>query len=121
MVVIATLSAPAGWRWLIGSLWLADCCFSWTRLRRGFARLHAVRLTADGEAWVMLAAGRSERAQLLSGSVVGRRMAWIRLRFRDGSAHAELFLASRAETAAWHRLQLIWRLAKPAFSDPGGP
>lgn len=89
-------------------------------MARGSARLDALRLDAAGNAVGFGPAGGPEPLCLLSGSMVLKRLAWLRLRFADGSTHGELFAGEPGSDPAWHRLQLIWRLNRRAFGRPEG-
>ncbi len=99
--------------------WLGDCAFSLLRLWRGFSATERIRLTNAGAVTVIDSAGRPTGVSLASGSIVGRRLGWLSIRWPDDRWHAELLSAANAESLAWHRFQLIWRLGREAFGHPG--
>jgi hypothetical protein len=51
----------------------------------------------------------------MTGSVVARRWAWLRLAGSDGIRYQELLLANRTDPDGWHRLQLAWQLRRRGF------
>jgi len=109
------------WKPLILFCWWLDCGLQLRQLQRGMRRLAALRLAADGSVRAVDAAGRQAPAALLAGSVVGTRIAWLRVRFVDGGRHAELLLAVHCAPAEWHALQLIWRQSGRFFGQDAGP
>lgn len=115
------LCLPIGWHWRTGLMliWLGDCTWSLLRFERGCARIMGLRLDSTGVVTVAGPDDSSMPTRLVSGSVVCRRVAWLRFRLPDGSQHAELLIAARIRTLDWHRLQLIWRLCKQTFGHPG--
>lgn len=119
MAVILCL--PIAWHWRTGLLliWLGDCAWSRYRLERGSARFRGLRLDSTGGVSVAGPDDSITPTRLVTGSIVCRRVAWLRFRLPDGSQHAELLVAARARAVDWHRLQLIWRLCKQTFGHPG--
>jgi hypothetical protein len=47
-------------------------------------------------------------------------VAWLRVRFVDGSEYGELFHGDPAIDLEWQRLQLIWRHRRTAFGHQEG-
>ncbi len=90
------------------------------RLVRGAARLQKLRLDAEGDVAGLGPDGRFEPLVLLSGSIVLKRLAWLRVRFADGSEHGELFKGDPASDPEWQRLQLLWRHRRGAFGRQDG-
>ena len=103
-------------RGVLCSIWILDCSGELKRLRRGSARICRLQLDANGDIFATGPGGRSEYLELLSGSVVLSRLAWLRLRFPDGSVAAELLAGDPRRDPRWHRLQLIWQQNRAAFA-----
>ncbi len=88
-------------------LWLGSAELA--RLHRGFAACTAIRLTSDGSAGIESGDGSWAPARLESGSIVLRRLAWLRLRTDDGRLVTELLRGDARHCHDWRRLQVIWR------------
>ena len=69
-------------------------------------------LPSAGKVWVTDAAGQRVTATLLRGSIVIRRLAWLRMRLEDGRKYAELVSGNAVEDFQWHRFQLIWKQSR---------
>ncbi len=108
------------WRILLASAWIGENVRECRRLARGAARLKALRLDADGNIAGIGPDGCVESLTLLSGSIVLKRLAWLRVRFADGSEYGELLWGDPAEDLEWQGLQLIWRHRRTAFGDQEG-
>ena len=108
---VIILFLPLAWflRMLLAALFIGESCRELRGLVRGAARLQRLRLDAGGEVTGVGPDGREEAVILLSGSIVLSRLAWLRVRFADGSEHGELFRGNPDEDPEWQRLQLIWR------------
>lgn len=114
-LLLLTLPAPLILRWALLSCWTAS---SWLELLgqwRGTARLHRIRVMADGRVEGIAADGRREMLELLSGSMVLASGAWLRLRFPDGCHAGEWLMPREGEREQWHMLQLIWRQRAGCF------
>jgi len=115
-VIILYLPVPLLWRCAICVLWFADSGRELVALARGAARVRSLQLDANGDIFATGPHGRSEYLVLLSGSVVWSRLAWLRLRFADGSMYAELLAGDPLRDRHWQRLQLIWQQSRGAFA-----
>ena len=109
------------WRFLLISIWFAECLREQKNLRSGASRLSSLALASSGVIVATDCAGNRHALILMTGSAVFRGFAWFRVRFNDGSCYSELFVANRHEPAAWHRLQLLWKQAHKAFGHLPGP
>jgi len=116
-VIILYLPLPLVLRGTICVIWILDCAHELNRVQRGNARISRLQLNANGDIFATRADGRSESLVLLSGSVVLSRLAWLRLRFPDGSIGAELMTGDPLRDPRWQRLQLIWRSSRSAFAS----
>ena len=115
-VIILYLPVPLVLRCTVCMLWFVDCGRELMALARGAARISALQLDANGDIFAIGPNGRSEYLVLLSGSVVLSRLAWLRLRFADGSTYAELMTGDPLRDRHWQRLQLIWHISRGAFA-----
>jgi hypothetical protein len=79
----------------------------WRRQFRGYRRVEAIRIHEDGMLECVGAGGTIEQVSLLGGSIVLPRLAWLRIKFADGSHYGELLSGDPARHPDWHRLQLI--------------
>lgn len=118
--IIAGLPVAAAWRVLGVVAWAVACARELRALARGGRRLRELRLDTEGRITGLSRDGRREPLVLLAGSMVLRRLAWLWLRFPDGSRHGELLAGDPAADPAWHRLQLIWKLRRGAFGRQDG-
>ena len=107
-------------RILLSCAWLGENTRECRRLVRGAARVRLIKLDALGNIAAITADGRSEPLTLLSGSIVLSRLAWLRVKFPDGSRYAELLRGDPARDLEWHRLQLLWRHGRAAFGRQDG-
>jgi hypothetical protein len=85
---------------------------------KGTARVCRICMDSDGGLRGRSRDGGSEPLQLLSGSVVLARVAWLRIRFRDGLRYGELLTGNARTSRDWHCLQLIWRQRASIFGRP---
>lgn len=117
-LLAATSLQPLG-RLMLMVLWLGDCGWALHRLRQGWQPACRLRLTSGGEVQLVADGELPVAVSLRTGSVVTRRVAWLRFARPGGPVQAELFLAAYSENYAWQRFQLVWRLAHGAFGHPG--
>ncbi len=94
--------------WLIGSI------RELSRQSRGVHRIKLIRLEVGG-AMVIDRHGRQAPVQIMSGSVVLPRVAWLRLRFADGLICGELLRGNATVCKQWRHLQILWRQGPAAY------
>jgi len=92
--------------------WLAYNQYELCEVARRSASVARIEINQHGKLWVTDPAGQRRTAELLRGSVVLARYAWIRIRFEDGRKCAELLSGNAVENKQWHRFQLIWKQAR---------
>lgn len=96
-------------RLIVSSGWLGLLFLELYKIRCAYRRYCALRVDSHGNAWLKDRAGEWHGARLLAGSVLLRRFGWIRLASVDGGACAELVRGHCRDSAAWRRLQVVWR------------
>jgi hypothetical protein len=116
------LSLPAAlWlRCLFCGAWLANSVREYRDLRDGAARVRRIALDALDNIAGITPGGQREPLELLHGSVVLSRLAWLRVRFPDGRHYVECLHGDPAADLEWQRLQLIWRLRRTVFGAQDG-
>ncbi len=112
LLLLAVLPVPVGAKLALVLLWLAAAAVEARRLLRGMSRIDRIVMSADGGLRGGRAGQPDRPLELLPGSVVLERWAWLRLRFEDGLAHGELLRRASAGGEAWRRLTVIWRHAR---------
>ena len=117
VVLIMFLNVPILWRLAATAVWMLDCLWGFWALIRGARQVAWLWLDSNGRLDIVDAEGFSRPARLLTGSLVLRNVAWLRVRLPDGRRYAELLIASRVDAGAWHRLQLIWQQCRDAFGQ----
>lgn len=90
-------------------LWLAFCARELMILRRSFISCRRFRVMADGAVLLLGEDGDWRAAELAPGSIVLRRLAWIRCRTDRGDCFSELVSGSCRKSDDWRRMQVIWR------------
>ncbi len=120
LVLILLLPLAPVVRILLSCAWLGDNIRECRSLLRGAARLQLIKLDAVGNIAAITADGRSEPLILLSGSIVLSLLAWLRVRFADGSCYGELLRGNPARDLEWQRLQLIWRHSRTGLGRQDG-
>lgn len=105
-------------RVLFGALWLASGALELRAIVLGMARLDRIRIS-DGRVCGLFGGG-VEPLDLLPGSVVLTRVAWLRIRFADGLCYGELLIGNPRRCRDWHCLQLAWRQRSSVFGRPEG-
>ena len=94
----------------IGSCtWLVWCGWDLVKVSRGYALCCRLRLRANGDVLLLDPQGNWRAARLLAGSILLRRVGWIRVETELGQHCAEPIRGSCRESVDWRRLQVIWR------------
>ena len=88
---------------------MASSWFEFRRLQRGFAICRRIRIHSDGEAAVLNNDGEWLPGALQTGSVLLRRLGWLRIRGASGQVFLELIRGNARQSHDWRRLQVIWR------------
>jgi len=104
------LPLPGWGRLLVAASWATDCGLGLTRQRRGAARVCGLAVSAGPVVAARRPDGGLVELELLRGSRLTSRAAWLRLRHPDGLVHGELVVAAAQQPATWRRLSILWRL-----------
>lgn len=118
IALVIRLPIPAWARFGLAVLWISASLWDIGRISRGNQRVRFIRLTV-GQAAVVDRQGREEPVQIMSGSVVLPRLAWLRLKWRDGLIGGELIRGDPAGHQHWRRLQILWRQGPGTFGGRG--
>ena len=117
-LLVAALPVTAVLRAMLGLLFTASC---WLELRsqcRGMARIDRIRIRPRGPLEGRTTDGERLPLELLPGSVVLDRGAWLRLRFPDGTVGGEWLAPAGGEREHWRMLQLLWRQSGGRLGRP---
>ena len=98
----------------LAMLWLVSQLREISRLARGAGRVIEIRI-GEAAATVVNRQGREEPVQIISGSVVLPRLAWLRFRLPDGLICGELLRGDPASNEQWRYLQILWRQGPGTF------
>ena len=109
LLTITLLSLPLVWRTLAALAWLLLNGRELLLIAKGYKRCRRIRIEHDGAAELLGPDGNWTAATLVAGSIVVRRVAWLRLETQDGRRFAELICYKYAQNEEWRRLQVIWR------------
>lgn len=101
--VVAQLKTP------LCLLWLASAAGELAAYRRGMSRIGRIRIRSERRAQGIDRHGAEQDLQLLPGSVVLDRVAWLRMRFEDGLEYGEVFTGHASGDKEWRHLLVIWR------------
>ncbi len=107
--LVLHLPLHGGLRALIVGLWVVQSAREIQRWTDGAARVARIQVSQSGDVRVTGRDGRVAPGELLRGTLVTRRMAWIRIRFADGRKYGELLRGNAVIDKQWHRFQLIWQ------------
>ncbi len=98
----------------LAMLWLVSQVREISGLARGAGRVKEIRI-GTAAATVVNRQGKEEPVQIISGSVVLPRLAWLRLRLPDGLICGELLRGDPASNKQWRHLQILWRQGPGTF------
>lgn len=108
--VILLMPLAAHWRVLLLAAWLlmlaAELALTW----RAYRDSRGYRLYCDGSIDIMRPDRGRRAAVYAAGSVIGTRLAWLRVRATDGTSWGELIAGNPRKNKEWRRFQVICRL-----------
>ncbi len=109
LVLILNLAVDTGLR-VLGCLgWAAFGRFELRRLEQGFDACAAIRVDSNGDFAVLKNNDNWVPASLMTGSVLLRKLGWMRLQDESGQVFLELIRGNARQSQDWRRLQVIWR------------
>ena len=106
--ILLHLPLMPGVRLLLLAVWLAAAVREIAARQRHAARICLLGIDASGCLYGRDRRGRRFDLELCAGSMLGARMAWLRLSFADGSHYGELLRGDPGDPD-WRRLQVHWR------------
>lgn len=109
VLVILLLPTDLWMRLAACVIWVVTSAREHRQLQRGWADCRALRFTANGELTVLGADQTWRAARQETGSVLLRKLGWIRLRDHRGVVFGELLSGDDRASPDWRRLQVIWR------------
>ena len=109
VLVILLLPTDLWMRLAACVVWVVTSAREHRQLQRGWADCRALRFTANGELMVLGADQTWRAARQETGSVLLRKLGWIRLRDHRGVVFGELLSGDDRASPDWRRLQVIWR------------
>lgn len=107
--VILFLPLALGWRVAAALLWSLLACRDLVQLEYARGRCAKIRVFPQGQVLLYGSDGRLRDASIVSGSIVLRRLAWLRMRLPNGCCYSALLRGNSRESQQWRRLQVIWR------------
>jgi hypothetical protein len=90
-------------------VWVAIGRFELRRLTQGFETCRVIRIDSSGEITILDNDDKWVPARLLTGSVLLRKLGWMRLQDQSGQIFLELIRGDARQSQDWRRLQVIWR------------
>lgn len=114
-LLLRALPVPLPLAAALGILWSASSWLELLALARGMRRIDRIRITPAGEVWAIARDGGRQAIEVLPGSLLLERGAWLRLRFADGGEACEWLTPHDGESEAWRMLQRAWRQRGGAF------
>jgi len=109
LVVILTLAVDASLRAAACLVWFCIAWFELRRLQQGFKSCAGIRIDSNGDIWILNSDQEWLPGTLQSGSVLLRRLGWLRLQSHAGQTFLELVRGNARQSQDWRRFQVIWR------------
>lgn len=114
-LLILLMPLTGGWRLVMCLLWMASSSLELHAQWRGMRRIDRIRIHSGGRVEGLGPGGDWQSLEVLSGSMVLERCAWLRLRFADGLQYGEWLWCDATQAGDWRRLQLVWRQRAALF------
>jgi len=109
LVLILVLAIDVPLRALGCLFWASIGWFELRRLQLGFDSCHGIRINSNGEIMILDMDREWVPGTLQTGSVLLRRLGWLRLQGSSGQLFLELIRGDARQSQDWRRLQVIWR------------
>lgn len=104
-------------RLILAVAWLVHSGLELYGRARASLRVASITINTRGQIRITDATGEAVLAELLAGTVVISKLAWLRMRFADGRQYAELLRGDPLKDIQWHRFQLIWQQRRQTFGS----
>lgn len=119
-VLIVRMPLELSIRGLAFAAWLAASGIQIRRLLAGGREVAKIRVDNAGGVWVSNFRGRWQAVDILPGTMVLRRLAWLRIRLADGRKYGELLAGNAVKDVEWQRFQLLWQQCRQRLAgvDP---
>ncbi len=115
ILLILLMPLSGGWRLALCLLWLASSSLELRAQWAGTRRIDRIRIHSGGRVEGIGQDGDWQSLEVLSGSMVLERCAWLRLRYGDGLHYGEWLWRNGTPAGDWRRLQLVWRQRAALF------
>jgi len=89
--------------------WVAIGWYELRQLQLGFDSCNGIRIDSTGEIAILNNDQEWVPGALQTGSVLLRRLGWLRLQSTSGQIFLELIRGDARQSQDWRRLQVIWR------------
>lgn len=109
VTIILTLPVHPAWRLFAALVWLLPNARKLYLIAKWNKRCQGLRVAHTGDVEIITDRRSSTSAKLVAGSIVLRRIAWLKLESEDGQRFAELLRGKCSQDEDWRRLQVIWR------------
>jgi len=109
LTVILVLAIDVPLRALVFLIWASSGWFELRRLQLGFDTCHGIRIDSNGGIMILDTDHEWVPGTLQTGSVLLRRLGWLRLQSSSGQLFLELIRGDARQSQDWRRLQVIWR------------
>ncbi len=109
ILAIGLSTVPTWVRWPASAAWIALSYREIRALRESWRHFGGARFFANGDVEIRNSSGDTTPASLADGSILLRRIGWLRLVADDGTLVHELVRGSCREDRDWRRLHVIWR------------
>jgi len=110
VLVILLMPIAARWRVLLLAAWLLMLAVELAQTWCAYRDSCGYRLCCDGSIDILRPDGGRRAAVYAAGSVIGARLAWLRVRTTDGTCWGELIAGNSRKNKEWRRFQVICRL-----------
>ncbi|HEX7718459.1 MAG TPA: hypothetical protein VF389_01535 [Woeseiaceae bacterium] len=114
-LLIFLMPLSGGWRLVLCLLWVASSSLELRAQWDGMTRIDRIRIHSGGRVEGAGQDGAWQSLEVLSGSMVLGRCAWLRLCFADGRHYGEWLWRDGTRAGDWRRLQLVWRQRAALF------
>ncbi len=109
IVTIVSLPIDGLLRVAGSSIWLTGMGVELIVISSAYKQFGRIRMYSDGRIELRNNDGHWQTATIGNGSIVLRKLAWLRLKPASGGRYHELLRRNSLQSEQWRRLQVIWR------------